>query len=277
LSPAAETPFQFSSDGIYHHLVLTKFGQTPTESKLCSFQLPKPNHTNLMRECISGATMMEIQDHAAFLHNRNSPAHQMDEEPAEFFPFVSPSRMSGVAISEEVREDLGYRNVIGQLYHSWVTDWWLLELGALVIAALCLGCIIIVLFVYRNSPLPSWPWGITLNTLLSVLSQVSNLGLMTALIGAFGQQKWLWFRKSRKSLNDFNAFDKASRGPWGSLLLLCSKSKVMYVLESDNPEYYLLTPIRHLGSIGAIAMCCYRGWRTPPVAWKTLEGPGSPN
>jgi hypothetical protein len=207
-----------------------------------------------MRECISGATMMEIQDHAAFLHNRNSPAHQMDEEPAELFPFVSPSRMSGVAISEEVREDLGYRNVIGQLYHSWVTDWWLLELGALVIAALCLGCIIIVLFVYRNSPIPSRPWGITLNTLLSVLSQVSNLGLMTALIGAFGQQKWLWFRKSRKSLNDFNSFDKASRGPWGSLLLLCSKSKVMYVLESDNPEYYLLTRIRHLGSIGAIAM-----------------------
>lgn len=158
LSPAAETPFQFSSGGIYYHLVLTKLGQTPTESKIVFLSAFQGNHTNLLRECISGATMMEIEDHAAFLRNRNSPAHQMDEEPAESFPFVSPSRVSSVAISEEVDEDLEYRNIIGQLYHSWVTDWWLLEFGALVIAALCLGGITIVLFAYRNSPLPSWPW-----------------------------------------------------------------------------------------------------------------------
>ncbi|KAF6818031.1 hypothetical protein CSOJ01_02168 [Colletotrichum sojae] len=34
------------------------------------------------------------------------------------------------------------------------------------------------------------------------------------------QAKWNWFRKKPRPLDDFDAFDKASRGPWGSVTLL---------------------------------------------------------
>ncbi|KAK4178302.1 hypothetical protein QBC36DRAFT_344725 [Triangularia setosa] len=39
------------------------------------------------------------------------------------------------------------------------------------------------------------------------------------LVQALAQQRWNWF-KSPRSLDDFRVFDEASRGPWGSLLLM---------------------------------------------------------
>jgi hypothetical protein len=103
------------------------------------------------------------------------------------------------------------------------------ELGALGLAALCLGAIVVILIVYHNSKLPSWSFGTTLNSILSILSHISTVGLVTALVGALSQQKWLRFRKSPKPLKDLAEFDEASRGLWGSFLLLCSKSKFTYV------------------------------------------------
>ena len=43
---------------------------------------------------------------------------------------------------------------------------------------------------------------------------------MGSVAKALGQLKWLWFTRPKKPLMDFVAFDEASKGPWGSLLLL---------------------------------------------------------
>ena len=51
-----------------------------------------------------------------------------------------------------------------------------------------------------------------------------------------GQLKWAWF-KSSKSLVDFSVFDKASRGPWGSVLLLFS-FKWLQVYINPTPHTY---------------------------------------
>jgi hypothetical protein len=164
---------------------------------------------------------------------RPSQAHtplNRDGETFETFPSLSSCSHSNVSISIEASEKHGIRSLTSPAknwYHRWTTDWWLLELGSLVLATFCLGAIILVLVIHRNSTVPSWPWRVTINSMLSVLSQISNLGLMTGLVGALSQQKWLWFRKSPRPLINFNDFDQATRGPWGSFLLLCSKSKMM--------------------------------------------------
>lgn len=44
--------------------------------------------------------------------------------------------------------------------------------------------------------------------------------LMVAIASCLGQAKWLWYSDQRHSLHDFQVFDQASHGPWGSLLLL---------------------------------------------------------
>jgi hypothetical protein len=54
---------------------------------------------------------------------------------------------------------------------------------------------------------------------IAVFAAISKAALILPVSEAVGQLKWIWFRKER-TLSDFYAFDNASRGPWGSAMLL---------------------------------------------------------
>lgn len=81
---------------------------------------------------------------------------------------------------------------------------------------------IAVLAVFHNKPLPQWPFGITLNTLIALLSAVTNASLAVPLASGFGQLKWNWFKRKPSPLTDMELFDEASRGSWGAVRLLSS-------------------------------------------------------
>ena len=54
-----------------------------------------------------------------------------------------------------------------------------------------------------------------------MLSKIASAALILPISEAIGQLKWAWFQgKTSKDAYDFEIFDKASRGAWGSLLLL---------------------------------------------------------
>jgi hypothetical protein len=58
-------------------------------------------------------------------------------------------------------------------------------------------------------------------TFINVLSKVASGALILPISEAIGQLKWSWFSgKNSKDAFDFEIFDKASRGAWGSFLLL---------------------------------------------------------
>ena len=114
------------------------------------------------------------------------------------------------------------------VYTIWVSNWWTLELLSWLSAAWALGMIILILSLHQDRPLPQWPSSITMNSLLSVLSQIGQWGLTGSVAKAIGQLKWLWFMRPKRSLNDFVAFDRASTGPWGSFLLL-TRGWLMFV------------------------------------------------
>jgi hypothetical protein len=98
---------------------------------------------------------------------------------------------------------------------------WLIEIISWAFSAACMAGIAIVLFIYRNKRNPNLPLGITLNAYISVLAKFASAGLLLPVSEALGQLKWSWFnRSSSKKMWDFEIFDSASRGPWGSLLLL---------------------------------------------------------
>lgn len=95
---------------------------------------------------------------------------------------------------------------------TWETLSWL--------TALCfMAATVTVLVVYDQKTIPQWHWGLTINALVSVLVTFTRSALMVPVSEAIGQLKWLWFRDQR-ILEDFEKFDDASRGPWGSLGLL---------------------------------------------------------
>ncbi|KAJ6035881.1 hypothetical protein N7540_000160 [Penicillium herquei] len=78
---------------------------------------------------------------------------------------------------------------------------------------------ICVLRVYENQPVPDLPYGVTLNTVISILSTGSKSSLLFVVGECMGQLKWVAFQ-SLKPIVYLQAYDSASRGPLGSFLIL---------------------------------------------------------
>jgi hypothetical protein len=97
---------------------------------------------------------------------------------------------------------------------------WLLEIISWLISALCMGAMLVVLYILKDDTVPKLPRGLTLNAFIAVLSKISGAALILPTSEALGQLKWSWFQGDSKKMWDFEIFDNASRGPWGSLLLL---------------------------------------------------------
>jgi hypothetical protein len=94
----------------------------------------------------------------------------------------------------------------------------------------------------------SWPLGLSLNAFLALCSTLVRVAFMVPIAEGLGQLKWIWFgsRKPRP-MDHFKAFDNASRGIWGSLVLLFSlKGYCPYHITSDglgdmHPSNYEIT------------------------------------
>lgn len=97
--------------------------------------------------------------------------------------------------------------------------YWLNEVASCLVAFGVLIAIICVLNQNDGQPLPEWKYGITLNALVSVLSTILKAAAVMPLAVGISQAKWLWYAEPRP-LKDIETFDDASRGPWGSFLLL---------------------------------------------------------
>jgi hypothetical protein len=77
----------------------------------------------------------------------------------------------------------------------------------------------IVLRIWDHHPLPNLRFSITPNAIIGLLASFGQLFLMIPVSSSIGQLKWLQALQKRP-LKAFQALDEASRGPWGSFLLL---------------------------------------------------------
>ncbi|KAK8085882.1 hypothetical protein PG997_007153 [Apiospora hydei] len=62
--------------------------------------------------------------------------------------------------------------------------------------------------------------GITINSLVALLTSLSRLAFMVPLVQGMSQLKWVWFSSKPRPLSDFQLYDEASRGPWGGVKIL---------------------------------------------------------
>jgi Protein of unknown function (DUF3176) len=97
---------------------------------------------------------------------------------------------------------------------------WTVEIISFTIALFSLAAVIGVLAHYDGQTLPNWPTGMTLNTLIALLTAIANAALAGPLQQGLSQLKWIKFKKESRPLTDMEAFDDASRGIWGSVKLL---------------------------------------------------------
>ena len=96
--------------------------------------------------------------------------------------------------------------------------WWL-ELACCLLAIAMLVAVIFTLLPYQHQPLPSLPYHISINTLISVLITAMKASSLVVLAEGLGQLKWEYL-KTPRPLQHLQDYDTASRGPWGCLKLL---------------------------------------------------------
>ncbi|KAF3006873.1 hypothetical protein E8E13_010919 [Curvularia kusanoi] len=99
---------------------------------------------------------------------------------------------------------------------------WQWEFGACAFSVGCLATIVGVLAAYQHRSLASWTFvlGISVNTLIAILSTFSRTALMVPVASCISQLKWIHLVGGSRSLQEMQVFEDASRGPWGSLELI---------------------------------------------------------
>ena len=102
-------------------------------------------------------------------------------------------------------------------------DWWLWELGALLLSVTALVILIAILRHYQGKPTPRWPLHITIDALISVCSMIFNGAMIVPVEAALNQLQWIWFKRKKGAIKAMEVFDEASRGPMGSPGLLASR------------------------------------------------------
>lgn len=133
-------------------------------------------------------------------------------------------------LAERIEQRLFQYSVSGNIVKRW-----LIELISWIFSALCMAAIVGVLIYLQDDRLSNWTLdkrtGLTLNAYISVLSKMAGASLILPVSEALGQLKWSWFLQHSKQMWDFEIFDNASRGPWGSFLLLIrTKGKALAAL-----------------------------------------------
>lgn len=102
-------------------------------------------------------------------------------------------------------------------------SWWR-EMIATIFSITSMALVLVLVLKINNTALGSWNFhvgslAIQPNTLISVLTTIGQTLMMVPVTACIGQLKWRYFRRSRH-LHHMQLMDDASRGPWGSLLLL---------------------------------------------------------
>ncbi|MCJ1415856.1 hypothetical protein MMC32_002190 [Xylographa parallela] len=105
---------------------------------------------------------------------------------------------------------------------AFVYRWWLWEALTITLSIAAIAAIIIVLREFDSRPPPELPSGVTLNAVVSLLSTVTKAPMLAVVSACIGNLKWRWFKKPR-ALADFEAFDGASRGPYGAIRMIARK------------------------------------------------------
>ncbi|KAJ6031575.1 hypothetical protein N7540_002307 [Penicillium herquei] len=98
-------------------------------------------------------------------------------------------------------------------------DWgW--EVSGIIASAIMIVAIVAILAKFNGRPQNNWKLKyISLNSVISWLSTLASGCVVFSISQGIGQLKWLWFSQHSRPLSDLAAFDSASRGATGSVVL----------------------------------------------------------
>ena len=96
--------------------------------------------------------------------------------------------------------------------------WW--EISSTVLSFVCMVLLLVLLLKSNNRPLESWKLPIQPSSLIAVFTTIAKTSMMVPVASCLSQLKWRHFMHRSDRLHSLQVFDDASRGPWGSTMLL---------------------------------------------------------
>lgn len=111
-------------------------------------------------------------------------------------------------------------------YNHAVTNWWAIELSCWSLATLSVIILIVVLASFDGRSLRDWRSGITINTVVNVISQIGQTAAIVPVAESISQMKWIWYRQASRPVSDMVHFDDVSRKPISTLLLVWKHPKM---------------------------------------------------
>lgn len=103
---------------------------------------------------------------------------------------------------------------------SFMNNYWVWEVISCIGSLVALICIIGVLLNYDGKPIPNWPYGITINSVLSWITQVFSALMLGTVAACLSQNAWIHFNMRDRPLSNINSYHSASRGVWGCMTFL---------------------------------------------------------
>lgn len=107
---------------------------------------------------------------------------------------------------------------------NFIDKWWIWEIFCSVVSITFLIATVALLVRFDKKPYDEWYMTWRINSVISLFVTIMRTTMLVTITTCIGQLKWIWFsdRNKRKPLEDIDKFDKASRGPGGSFVLLAS-------------------------------------------------------
>jgi len=91
-------------------------------------------------------------------------------------------------------------------YSRLVESSWTLEVLAWILAAAALVILIAVLAVFNGKSLSHWHSGVSINTLVNVLTTIASVALIFPVASGIAQMRWLWLAKGQSPVADIESF-----------------------------------------------------------------------
>lgn len=152
-------------------------------------------------------------------------------------PQVEERRNIDHCESSTSNEEAGQRPQSTKPLSSKINDYWVWEIVSCSISLIALAAIIAVLLEYDGKSIPDWPYGITINSVLSWITQILTASMAAVVASCLSQSKWIYFSMGDRPLADMNSYDWASRGPlgctaflWNSRMKCVSSSRIQNVI-----------------------------------------------
>ncbi|KAK0729515.1 hypothetical protein B0H67DRAFT_1701 [Lasiosphaeris hirsuta] len=101
-----------------------------------------------------------------------------------------------------------------------VDAWWWWEIAASALSILCMILLLVLLIKINGISLEAWSQPISPSSLIAVLTTVAKTSMMVPVAACISQLKWRHFQQKSDKLQNLQVFDDASRGPWGSTMML---------------------------------------------------------